>query len=116
MRPVILTATIVIGVGLFGLGCQHIEGEGGIDCTVIDVDTRAPVDSARVYATYVDYFGVAYDRYLQGLTDETGKFMVRTGGTSIHIVDVEKEGYLPSRQIARGGSVQLLFALEKVAP
>jgi len=116
LRTLILTAVVVAGAALLGPGCEHTLGEGAIRCTVIDADTRVPVDSARVYVTYVDYFGVASGRHLAGLTDDSGEFTVRTNAHPLHIVDVEKEGYLPSRQWAHGAAVDLLFALTKASP
>jgi len=116
LRTLILTAVVLAGAALLGPSCEHKLGEGAIRCTVIDADTRVPVDSARVYVTYVDYFGVARDRHLAGLTDDNGEFTVWTSGHTLHIIDVEKEGYLSSRQWAHGAVVDLLFALTNASP
>ena len=116
MRPIIPVALIVVGVVLLGLGCGHKSApECSVRCTVIDADTRAPLDSASVYVTYVDYFGVSHARHFVGLTDENGELTARgIGCKGFNIIDVEREGYLPSRQVVHEGE-DLVFVLEQVS-
>ena len=115
LKSVILLALVLAGVVLFGFGCGRNLGDSLIEGTVIDADTRAPVDSARVYATYIDSSRSSQVRRFVGLTDENGQFSKWTGFHAFDIIEVEKEGYLPARQVVHGGG-ELLFALEKVAP
>jgi len=117
LRSVILIAVIVVGIVVLGFGCEmgHKLSDCRIDVTVIDADTQVPVDSVRVYDTYVDYFGVSHSRHLRGLTDENGKFSTVTGCGAFDIIDVEKEGYQPAKQQLYGGG-EVLFALEIATP
>lgn len=116
MRHAFLVGAVVVGVVLFGFGCQHILRDCAIDITAIDAATEVPFDSVRVYSTYVNPFqNPSQARRFVGLTDENGKFRMWTGCDALDIIDVEKEGYQPARREVHGGG-DLLFALEKVSP
>ena len=117
MKYVIMSARVVISTVLLCFGCQRTMGDARIRVTVIDAGTELPVDSVRVYCTYVDPvpFHSTRVRRLKGLTDENGQFSTVTAPDAFDIIDVEKEGYLPARQSVHGGG-ELLFRLERVTP
>jgi len=115
LKSVILPLMVLASLVFCGFGCGRNLGDSLIEGTVIDADTGAPVDSARVYSTYVDQLHSSQVRSLVGLTDENGQFLEWTGSHAFDIIEVEKESYLPAAQVVHGGG-KLLFALEKVAP
>lgn len=117
MKYVILGALVVISTVSLCFGCQHTMGDARIRVTVIDAGTELPVDSVRVYCTYVEPvpFHSSRVRRLAGLTDENGQFSTLTAPDAFDIIGVEKEGYLPARQSLHGGG-ELLFRLERIIP
>jgi hypothetical protein len=105
----------ILAVALAGAGCDHKLVDYIISGVVVDAGTGAPIDSARVYVAYFDPPFSFGERHLESLTDENGKFRILFGFEAVVIVDVEKEGYVPARQILKGGGYPY-FALEHVAP
>jgi hypothetical protein len=115
-----LAAMIVttFAVALMGIACPGVKVDCDITGLVVDGDTDSPVDSARVYIASV-YIPVGSPEHLEPhfvcLTDEAGKFSMFVGCDRIHILDVEKEGYVPARKVVRAGS-DVTFTLERLAP
>ena len=100
-------------IALLSINC----GETLVDCaifgTVVDAATGAPIDSARVYVTYIGYPPPSGERHLGAYTHKNGGFSIfPVGCKGFHMIDVEKEGYLPARQIVQG-SDPVVFELEK---
>ncbi len=121
MRARIAT-TLMLSVSvimLIGAGCEKPTG-GSADCAiavvVVDASTEAPIDSAQVFLTYVDLSFPPYvgKRRLAGVTDDNGRlYIFPVGCHGIHIVEVEKEGYLTEKQTEHG-SGDLYFALQPI--
>jgi len=100
-------------VALLNIDCGEILVDCGIDGTVVDAATGAPIDSARVYVTFISYPPPSGERHLGDVTHENGGFSIwPVGCKGFHVVDVEREGYLPARQIVHG-SGPVVFELEK---
>ncbi len=101
-----------------GAGCEkpRVYGEWVVVGHVVDVETAAPIDGARVYATSYLSFPVAWGkRHFQCYSDENGEFKLVYGSGELRLFEVEKDGYLPAAQTLEG-SGELYFTLEKAVP
>lgn len=97
-------------LALTGLGCENPRK---VDCDitglVVDAGTDMPIDSARVYVTYVPY---SMERRFICLTDAAGHFSLFVGCDDLHVVEVEKDGYLKASMVIRNGDAR--FALQPI--
>ncbi len=107
---------------LGGMGCETKPRQPA-DCAiygqVVDADTAVPIDSAQVFlSSFLEIWGVPGNstRNLIGVTDAHGNFSIfPVSCKAVHVVEVEKEGYVSAADTVRGGD-KLLFALEPVVP
>jgi uncharacterized GH25 family protein len=80
---------------------------------VSDAVSGVPIDSARVYVTYLDVAN-HYEprRMFECFTDENGMFRVFCTCHGFRIVEVEKDGYLSPPPVVVQGSGEFHFAME----
>ena len=88
-------------------GCarSHITDDCKIRGEVRDAVSGVPVDSAKIYVSYVAVSYADEDtRFFACVADENGTFSSFCSCHGFHIVEVEKDGYLsPPAAIVQGG-------------